>query len=49
MNKGTILVVNTGSITTKFAVYKDGKVFLEKKLEHSVEELSQFANVMACN
>ena len=46
MNKGTILVVNTGSITTKFAVYKDGKVFLEKKLEHSVEELSQFANVM---
>ena len=46
MNKGTILVVNTGSITTKVAVYKDGKVFLEKKLEHSVEELSQFANVM---
>ncbi|MBO4434983.1 MAG: butyrate kinase [Bacteroidales bacterium] len=46
MNKGTILVVNTGSITTKFAVYKDGKVFLEQKLEHSVEELSQFANVM---
>ena len=46
MNKGTILVVNTGSITTKFAVYKDGKVFLEQKLEHSVEELSHFANVM---
>ena len=46
MNKGTILVVNTGSITTKFAVYKDGKVFLEQKLEHSVEELSRFANVM---
>ena len=46
MNKGIILVVNTGSITTKFAVYKDGKVFLEQKLEHSVEELSKFANVM---
>jgi len=46
MNKGTILVVNTGSITTKFAVYKDGKVFLEQKLEHSVEQLSQFADVM---
>ena len=46
MNKGTILVVNTGSITTKFAVYKDGKVFLEQKLEHSVEELSHFADVM---
>lgn len=46
MNKGIILVVNTGSITTKFAVYKDGKVFLEQKLEHSVEELSHFADVM---
>ena len=46
MNKGTILVVNTGSITTKFAVYKDGKVYLEQKLEHSVEDLSHFADVM---
>ena len=46
MAKGTILVVNTGSITTKFAVYKDGACLLEKKLEHSVEELSKFADVM---
>ena len=46
MAKGTILVVNTGSITTKFAVYKDGVCLLEKKLEHSVEELSKFADVM---
>jgi len=44
--KGLILVVNTGSITTKFAVYKDGDVYLEEKLEHSVEELSKFADVM---
>lgn len=44
--KGLILVVNTGSITTKFAVYKDGDIFLEQKLEHSVEELSRFADVM---
>ena len=43
---GTILVVNTGSITTKFAVYKDGTCILEQKLEHSVEELSRFADVM---
>ena len=43
---GTILVVNTGSITTKFAVYKDGSCILEQKLEHSVEELSRFADVM---
>lgn len=46
MAKGTILVVNTGSITTKFALYKDGACLLEKKLEHSVEELSKFADVM---
>jgi len=44
--KGTILVVNTGSITTKFAVYKDGNIILEQKLEHSVEELSVFDDVM---
>ena len=43
---GTILVVNTGSITTKFAVYKDGKCILERKLEHTVKELSRFADVM---
>ena len=43
---GNILVVNTGSITTKFAFYKDGEVVLEQKLEHSVEELSRFADVM---
>ena len=44
--KGTILVVNTGSITTKFAVYRDGACILEHKLEHSVAELSRFADVM---
>ena len=44
--KGTILVVNTGSITTKFAVYVDGACVLEEKLEHSVAELSRFADVM---
>ena len=43
---GTILVVNTGSITTKFAVYKDGVSILEQKLEHSVADLSRFADVM---
>ena len=44
--RGTILVVNTGSITTKFAVFKDGACILEQKLEHSVAELSRFADVM---
>ena len=44
--RGIILVVNTGSITTKFAVYKDGACILEEKLEHTVAELSRFADVM---
>ena len=43
---GNVLVVNTGSITTKFGYYVDGEVILDRKLEHSVEELSQFKNVM---
>ena len=43
---GNVLVVNTGSITTKFGYYVDGEVVLDRKLEHSVEELSQFKNVM---
>ena len=43
---GLILVVNTGSITTKFAVYKDGDILLEQKLEHSVEALSLYNDVM---
>jgi butyrate kinase len=44
--RGNILVVNTGSITTKFAYYRDGDILIEQKLEHSVEELSRFADVM---
>lgn len=43
---GLVLVVNTGSITTKFAVYKDGDILLEQKLEHSVEALSLYNDVM---
>ena len=44
--KGNILGGNTGSITTKFAYYKDGEIIIDQKLEHSVEELSKFADVM---
>ena len=44
--KGNVLVVNTGSITTKFAYYKDGEIVIDQKLEHSVQELSRFADVM---
>ena len=44
--KGVVLVVNTGSITTKFAVYRDGEIVLDQKLEHTVEDLARFADVM---
>lgn len=44
--EGNVLVVNTGSITTKFAYYKDGEIVIDQKLEHSVQELSRFADVM---
>lgn len=46
---GNILVVNTGSTTTKFAFYKDGEEALVQKLDHSVEELSRFSDVMDQN
>ena len=42
----TVLVVNTGSTTTKFAVYRDGACILEQKIEHTVEDLSIYADVM---
>ena len=44
--KGNILVINTGSTTTKFAVFQDGKEVFEKKLDHSAAELSKFSDVM---
>ena len=44
--KGNVLAVNTGSITTKFAYYVDGETVLDDKIEHSVEELSKFKDVM---
>ena len=44
--KGNVLVVNTGSITTKFAYYVDGETVLDRKLEHSVEDLAPFKDVM---
>ena len=43
---GTILVINTGSTTTKFAVFRDGKSAFEKKLDHAAEELAAFSDVM---
>lgn len=44
--KGNVLAVNTGSITTKFAYYRDGDPVLERKIEHSIEDLAPFRDVM---
>ncbi len=43
---GRILVVNTGSTSTKIGVYDSGNLLFEKNLTHSVEELSKFKSVM---
>ena len=43
---GNVLVVNTGSITTKFAFYADGEQVLCQKLEHPLDVLSRFVDVM---
>lgn len=43
---GNILVINTGSTTTKFALFKDGESAFVKKLDHAAEELAAFSDVM---
>lgn len=44
--KGRILVVNTGSTSTKIAVYDSGEMMFEKNLTHSAEEIAQYESVM---
>ena len=44
--KGRILVVNTGSTSTKIAVYDFGEKLFEKNLTHTAEEISQYESVM---
>ena len=41
-----ILAINPGSTSTKFAVYEGENQILSKTLNHSVEELSKFNNIM---
>ena len=43
--KGNILVINTGSITTKFAYYSDGSAVFEENIAHSAEELSRLPDM----
>jgi len=41
-----ILVINTGSTSTKLAVFKDREKLVEQSLEHSMEELSQYKSII---
>ena len=38
-----ILAINTGSTSTKIAVYHDEEVVLEHTLSHSAEDIARFA------
>jgi len=44
--KGRILVINTGSTSTKIAVYDSGELMFEKGLTHSAEEIAAYESVM---
>lgn len=44
--KGRILVVNTGSTSTKIGFYDAGEKLFEKNLTHSAEEVAAYASVM---
>lgn len=44
--KGRILVINTGSTSTKIAVYDDGGMLFDKTLTYTSEEISKFDSVM---
>ena len=43
--EGNILVINTGSITTKFAFYADGEPVVEENIAHSAEELARYTEM----
>jgi len=44
--KGRILVINTGSTSSKIAVYDAGEKMFEKNLTHSAEEVAKYESVM---
>ena len=45
-NSFLVLVINTGSTSTKIAVYRDDEPIVEQTLTHSTEELSRFGNII---
>ena len=44
--KGRILVINTGSTSTKIGFYDSGEMLFEKNLTHSAEEIAKYKSVM---
>ena len=46
VQKGNILVINTGSTTTKLGFYSDGTRFFDTKLEHTAGEVAKYPSVM---
>ena len=44
--EGRILAINTGSTSTKIAVYDSGEPLFEKNLTHTAEEIAQYESVM---
>jgi butyrate kinase len=45
MAKRLILVINTGSTSTKFALFEEDKMLFDKTLAHTVAEISGYQNV----
>ena len=46
VQKGNILVINTGSTTTKLGFYSDGTRIFDTKLEHTADEVAKYPSVM---
>ncbi len=44
--KGNILIINTGSTTTKLGYYSDGIRVFDEKLEHTADEVAKYKSVM---
>ena len=44
--KGNILIINTGSTTTKLGYYSDGIRVFDEKLEHTADEVAMYKSVM---
>ncbi len=44
--KGNILIINTGSTTTKLGYFSDGVRVFDTKLEHTAQEVAQYPSIM---